>query len=176
MQVKLLSGNNVYKLILPSAGIPVGDTVNFVDTFFFNSGPANGSMVNWCDTVWVKRGASALADPTISNNKTCKNLVVKNTTTSVFDVFTSGKNSVAKLNVYPNPANNIVNFKHEFTGKEAVVYVRDMVGRVVREEKLGKLYGDRQISITVSDIPTGIYTVELTTEDYRSVGRVFIQR
>lgn len=177
MQVKLLSGNNVYKLLLPSAGIPVGDTVNFVDTFAFSNGPANGTTVEWCDTVWVKRGTSVLADPVISNNKVCKTLNVKNTTVSVYDLFTRGKAGIAKLDVYPNPANNVIYFKHEFDGKnDAVVYVRDMVGRTIREERLGRLYGDRQVSVDMTSVPAGLYTVELVSGDFRSVGRILIQK
>jgi hypothetical protein len=172
-----LNTGGLLKLILPAAGIPVGDTVYFSDTLNLTSGPASGS-IQWCDSLWATQmGGSILADAVIANNKICKSVYVKNTTTGIADLFNGARSlNVHNLNVYPNPATNMIRFDYDFRNSEVTVSVRDLVGRTVYQERINERNGMKQISVDVSTLTAGLYVVEVTTEDSKHVGRVLIQK
>lgn len=63
-------------------------------------------------------------------------------------------------NVYPNPATDLVsipiNAKQEL---DVTVYMTDVTGKIVKQVHSGSLVGDRRLSVFVSDLAPGVYTV-----------------
>jgi len=167
--------------LILTAGIPVNDTVFYLDTAQFTSGPASQMGYNWCDSAYVKGGPGrTFTDPTPANNKTCASVQIINQTTGIANVFSARRSSeVANLNVYPNPATNAVNFKYNFGNKvsDAHVLVRDIVGRVVYQEsfKNGQS-GEKVFNVNTSTFTNGIYMIEFLSGNTRSVGKFSIQK
>lgn len=63
-------------------------------------------------------------------------------------------------NVYPNPATDVVSIPiNAHREIDVTVYMTDLTGKIVKEIHSGKLAGDRRISIQVSDLTPGVYTV-----------------
>jgi hypothetical protein len=179
--LSVTSGGNpiTFKLLLPAAGIAPLDTVYFTDTFSLATGPANGTTFQWCDTAWGKHqgGGAYTESVTPSNNKLCKSMYVKNTTTSISDLVSTGRvKTMENLVVYPNPANNKISFKYDLKGQEGTISIHDLVGRLVYQEKLSKSSGQRELSVNVQDLAPGMYMVEVSTEESRSVGRLLINK
>lgn len=162
-------------LILPSAGIPANDTVYYVDTIFVNAAPPTNPF-NWCDSIYAKHaGGSVIADPNIANNRTCKSvrfILVPNT--AVANV--SGE--LEELSVYPNPANDKINFSFAAAGNAAAnVTLRDILGKTVLQSDLGKSSnGKHEHSMDVSSLQNGIYFLELSQNGSKAVSRVVIQK
>lgn len=178
LHLKLSATGASYNLSLPATGFPVGDTLSFVDTLSFSNGPANGTIFNWCDSVWATNASGAvITDPAIANNKVCKSLYIKNnTSTSVSDLFvTHKKTSIATLDLFPSPAQDKFSFSYEFKGKPVTVSVYDMVGRKVFSQNISGKYAKENISIDVNSLTNGVYTVEVVEENIKSVGRLAVQ-
>lgn len=169
-----VGGNNTVKLTLPTAGVAVGDTVYFRDTVFFTSGPTTNPY-NWCDSIWVKRGTTVMTDPNITNNKNCFSLYFK-------QMPATGVNNVATANddfvVYPNPAANVVSVKYNFVqAANANVVVKDMTGKTVLSNTLGNgLVGSQEFKLDVSSLASGLYLMELYTNEDKHVTKFSIQK
>jgi hypothetical protein len=166
-----------FRLLLPASGIPVGDTVNFIDTVAFTSGPTTATY-NWCDSAWAKgTAANPVNDPAISNNKICKTMIVLNMPpTSVSELFASEQKG---LNIYPNPTSGQLQLRHDFgfSATAARVRVMDVAGRLVYSEELGNnLTGVQEFSLNLSNLNAGIYFVELQAGESRATGRILIQK
>jgi hypothetical protein len=171
--------NFTYKLTLPAAGIPVNDTVYFSDTLNLTAGPANGTSLLWCDTMWAKhQGGAIIVETTLADNKDCKTVIVKNTIpNSISDLLSTGRvNTMENLVVYPNPANSNISFKYDLNGQEGTIFIHDVVGRLVYQEKLSKSNGQKEFSVNIRDLSPGMYMVEVTTTESRSVGRVLVSK
>lgn len=167
-------GNNVVRLTLPTAGVPVGDTVYFRDTAFFTSGPTPNPY-NWCDSMWVKRGASVFPDPTISNNKVCYTLYFKQMPPASVGNVINGQNS---LSVYPNPASNFVTVKYKFTSSStATAIVKDLTGKTVMTNELGKnLFGEQEFKLDISSLANGLYIMEMFVNNDKQVIKFNVQK
>lgn len=172
---------NYYFLLTTVGGIGVGDTINFLDTVNFVSGPPDGT-IPWCDSIWAKHNNNTvITDPNLQNNKVCNNVIVHHiTTTGIGEKLVAGPKykGQAILGLYPNPANNSFNFDYEFPvyGTDATVYVMDLAGRVVRQQSLGRMNGTKKVSVDVSSLSTGTYFVELRANNVRSIGKLSIQK
>ncbi len=168
-----VGGNNTVKLTLPTAGVPVGDTVYFRDTVFFTSGPTTNPY-NWCDSIWVKRGANVMSDPSIANNRNCFSLHFKQMSVGVANVATAEN----ALVVYPNPAANTVSVKYNFVqAANANVVVKDMTGKTVLSNSLGKgLVGSQEFKLDVSSLASGLYVMELYANDEKHVTKFSVQK
>ncbi|HTB07623.1 MAG TPA: T9SS type A sorting domain-containing protein [Bacteroidia bacterium] len=70
-------------------------------------------------------------------------------------------NEYAGIKIYPNPANNIVNFSDELRDNNIKIFSED--GRLCKEEEhfSGK-------SISIATLPTGFYIVQLTSPEGKS--------
>lgn len=73
----------------------------------------------------------------------------------------SNKN-IGGLNIYPNPANDIVtiSFHAKAEGNYAISLV-DMIGRTIREDAGKAVSGDNKLEFSLNTIAKGIYIVEL---------------
>lgn len=77
------------------------------------------------------------------------------------------------LNVYPNPTASNINFKYNFTANTtASVKVTDVTGRTVLVQDFGKqTVGERNFSVNVSSLNTGMYYAELITDEVRAISK-----
>ena len=67
------------------------------------------------------------------------------------------------LNVYPNPANDVVNVSFEATEGDYAVVIMDLQGRQVTSEYHNTSKGVQVISIPVTDLAKGSYLVSIST-------------
>ncbi len=65
-----------------------------------------------------------------------------------------------KFAVYPNPANDIINFSNEDNAIVSSVEILDLNGRVVKSVKVNATQGQ----ISVSDLATGLYMMKISTD------------
>jgi len=80
------------------------------------------------------------------------------------------------LEVYPNPTKGI--FTVDVISDQintADLKVVDALGKVIFEQK-GLNVQENQSSIDLSDNPQGIYFVVVSSEDYRTVKKIFLQK
>jgi hypothetical protein len=90
-------------------------------------------------------------------------------TTGINDI----KFSKTALSIFPNPASNQISFTNEFkaTGT-AVVKVTDIAGRTVKTINLGKQNaGTKTFNVDIAELNNGMYYIELTTDDTRSISK-----
>lgn len=80
------------------------------------------------------------------------------------------------FSVYPNPATDAVNINLVLNNSEnTVVNVLDVTGKVIQTINLGNVDGERNISVDLSEIPTGVYFIELNNSNGRTVKK-FVKR
>ncbi|MCG8575766.1 MAG: T9SS type A sorting domain-containing protein [Flavobacteriales bacterium] len=67
-----------------------------------------------------------------------------------------------RFNVYPNPANNELNVALTLIESEnTTVNILDISGKTLQTVAVGDINGDRNLTIDVSDLSTGVYFVEV---------------
>ena len=86
--------------------------------------------------------------------------------------FTSIEDEVTedKFSIFPNPANEEINVAISLTNSEnTVINVLDISGKVVKTINLGNVQGDKNLTISLDNMTTGIYFVEMTNEAGKQV-------
>jgi hypothetical protein len=162
-------------LRLPATGLPANDTVYFSDTVFVNAAPSSNPFT-WCDSIWAKTSTNTIIpDPNTANNKLCHSvrfIQVPNVGVGNLEAENNG------LTVYPNPANNQLNFSFDFgNNAAATVTLRDLLGKTVLKNDLGKnISGKHTYSLDVNNVQPGIYFLELSTNGYSTISRIAIQK
>jgi hypothetical protein len=68
--------------------------------------------------------------------------------------------------IYPNPANNILNVSGISLGR---ITIYDVVGKVVFSEPISN-------RVDISEIPTGVYTVEIANAEFQKTEKLIIKR
>ena len=71
--------------------------------------------------------------------------------------------SFYNIDVYPNPASNVINVRSEFTIDNLSVF--DLMGRTVKQQ----ISNNKEFSLDVSDLAKGIYLVKLTSGEKEAV-------
>lgn len=98
------------------------------------------------------------------------------TNLSVSEMVTEG---ARYINIFPNPAQNELNFKYGFirpTAK-AVAQVIDMTGRVLLTKDLGKhVFGTEKFNMDISSLPAGNYLLEISTGYMNAVGKFTVSK
>jgi hypothetical protein len=165
-----------FSLLLPATGIAVGDTVYFSDTASFSTTAVPNGPFNWCDSVWINEmGGSVLFDPAIPNNETCNSITIYNRPVSVPE--TEAAIATQAVVAYPNPATNAVSFPYDFgNGAAAAVSIRDMVGKLVYQQDLGRMSGESKVSMDINNLTNGIYVIELNVNGNKTSGRFSVQK
>jgi hypothetical protein len=86
---------------------------------------------------------------------------------------------VANLNLFPNPATNgIVNFSMDMEkAANVMISVKDITGREVMSQNLGnvQLSNNSPVSLNISQLNAGLYIVELSAGDQKSVGKLTVK-
>ncbi len=75
--------------------------------------------------------------------------------------------------IYPNPANDILNIKLSMGETETRIEILNCFGQIVKTENIIENNADR---ILVNDLPNGIYTLCLTNSNTRITNRFIISR
>lgn len=86
-----------------------------------------------------------------------------NTCTSCLDISVNETNVVSGLNVFPVPADQILNVNFSVISvKNIRISLINSLGQVVVEENLGRINGQRNVALNTEALATGIYTLTLT--------------
>lgn len=95
----------------------------------------------------------------------------------------TGINNVAfaneSLQLFPNPTNALVNFNYNFAERSAIanIKVTDISGRTVLSAAYGEQrVGNKQFSLDLSSLNSGMYYVELVTDSKRAISKVTVQK
>ena len=93
-------------------------------------------------------------------------------------IFEMDNLSKASLEVFPNPATSTINVNYNFSANTpAAIRVTDVTGRVVLNKDLGnQTPGAQQFSVDVSTLNSGIYTIELITDQQRAISKLTISK
>lgn len=79
------------------------------------------------------------------------------------------------MNVYPNPATDVVNVEFEAQDKDYNVEIIDLQGRVVMAGQYSNLSGKQLISVPVSEFDKGSYMVRISTAESSNIKYVTVQ-
>jgi hypothetical protein len=77
------------------------------------------------------------------------------------------------LSVYPNPVNDFIGINLNSTATLKEIKILDLTGRIIDTKSVQK--GENNIRISVSDYPSGVYLISITTDQVTKV-RKFIKR
>ncbi|KAA5533262.1 T9SS type A sorting domain-containing protein [Taibaiella lutea] len=122
---------------------------------------------------WLARFAgfygTNVVDTVTDNNFQFNTITLNCNTTSINDV----NHKKVNLTVYPNPANNTINFKYSFLKSENVTArIMDLTGRTLKTVNLGKASpGDHQFEIQINELPTGTYLLEFATDNSKGISK-----
>lgn len=129
--------------------------------------------------------SSAVVDTMIylANGNYTITLVVSNGCGSDTATFTTNANIglednplARSLNVYPNPANDVVNLRMQLIdGSPVQVRLLDAQGRIVRQRVENASQLSYEEAIDVSDLARGIYHLEVSQGAYRSSRRITLK-
>ena len=79
--------------------------------------------------------------------------------------------SIEKL--FPNPVIDQIHLAVESPkDRSAVIHFTDVKGRLVKEEQVGIQKGNNQFTFDISELPTGIYSLQLISEYQQLISRV----
>lgn len=113
---------------------------------------------------------------TVTDANGCSNTFTANVTASTMDSC-GNATSVAPVaqqqyvSIYPNPANNNVMMKF-FANSTSDMNIRltDVMGRVVKQTKVHASSGENNVTINVTDIPSGMYYIQLSSNTEQFAG------
>lgn len=154
-----------------------GGEINIKDTFYFESGPADSSIFNLCDSVWFTSLASDPAvDTVIPNNRNCKTLqVIYKKPSAITEQIISEK--AKTLRIYPNPASALVVLDFAARSKEAVqVEVYDVSGRLVLSHNYNAASNKQSgYTLDISALQPGAYFISAKQEGLQLIGKLLRQ-
>ena len=80
------------------------------------------------------------------------------------------------VNVYPNPANGLVNIAAELPGNQDIkVSLLSSLGQVIRTDALGTQSGSFSHKLDVSELAAGLYFVRLEANDRKAMIRLVVE-
>ena len=85
--------------------------------------------------------------------------------------------SLNDFNLFPNPAQNMVNVAFNSPTNESInVRIFDMVGKTILSNEIGVTTGDNKFSFDLSNLTKGIYFVEMNTSTERIVKKLILDK
>jgi hypothetical protein len=116
--------------------------------------------------------SSVYIDPVMTNNISGA-IIEVNCQTSTDDI-TKG----TALNVFPNPAQNEMNFTFDITtANNATVRIMDLMGRTLVTKDFGKqAVGTNNFTLDVTTLSNGVYYVELASGDIRGISKFTVSK
>lgn len=79
------------------------------------------------------------------------------------------------MDVYPNPASDVVNVKFEGKGGNYEIAITDLAGRTISTQSVTNAEGAQNVAISVNDLKAGNYIVTVKTEGAVSTQKVVVQ-
>ena len=85
--------------------------------------------------------------------------------------------SISQLNLGPNPADDVVNLKF-VAGQNLEVEIRlfDLTGRLMMEQSTVAMAGDNNVSLSLGQLPEGVYLVQVTAGADRFTTKLVLSR
>jgi hypothetical protein len=83
-------------------------------------------------------------------------------------------NTIA-LNVYPNPASDVVNVSFEAANADYAISLMDLQGRVVSTQMLSNAFGTQLISFSTESISKGSYIVSIKSNGMTTTSNVVVK-
>lgn len=160
---------------------------HFGNAYFFTGTVSGGNTYSWS---FGDGGTSTQQNPThtyansgtytvtftVTNAAGCSNTVV----TSVHVVAPSGVNNLSQDNVFtiiPNPAKDKAELQiTTSTTGDATITIYDISGKVWKRETIQLHTGTQSISTGLSTLPTGMYFVNLKTEENTQTQKLVIMQ
>lgn len=181
-----ISGIGIQMVILGQA-VNNGTSIIVFDQALSIQAPSTPFNADLCVTVLDPNAAGlsiagmpitvSYSDPDTSNNTTCSNITFVSDTSGTSIVDAGGVKEL--LMVYPNPATDKISFALTLQQATAAwISVSDMLGREVKTHDFGNLPAGKQetLSLDVSELPAGIYSIMLYAGERRYTGKLRIQR
>lgn len=94
---------------------------------------------------------------------------------NIADVTLVTENEVAGMEIYPNPASDVVNVKFDAKGGNYNVAITDLAGRTVATQSVENAEGAQTVAVPVSGLAGGNYIVTIKTEGAVSTQKVVIK-
>ena len=96
---------------------------------------------------------------------------------SVFKTGVLGLNEMELMavNVYPNPAADVVNVSFEANNQDVAVALIDIQGRTIATKNLSNLSGTQVVSFSTENVAKGSYIVSITANGFTSTKNVIIK-
>jgi hypothetical protein len=113
-------------------------------------------------------------DADTTNDIGCVSFTVKGKTTSILDL----RNNVEQLSLYPNPANNQVNFTLDINkASNVTVSIKDITGREVSRKDFGAIKSGNNVpfQVDVNNLTSGTYFIELNADERKAVGKISVR-
>ncbi len=172
--VFMFSGMTNYAGLLIGATKNVNDTLHFKTIIGVATTPTN--PFNFCVTGQIYDAIHT--DPDLTNNEQCNLVYFTNGSTGVPDLVASETTAVSAVEIYPNPANDLIRFNYKVKEHgNLTMAITDMSGRKLIHAGLGKKNaGDDNISADVSSLAPGMYFIEIIESHAKGRGKLLIQR
>lgn len=78
--------------------------------------------------------------------------------------------SISSFNLYPNPTTGSIKVQFELNAEASIsAQVKDMTGRVVEQQSASGSQGFNQLDMELSDLPMGVYVIQLFTGNQTSI-------
>ena len=92
-------------------------------------------------------------------------------TLNITSVLSTNSFVASKLNVYPNPASNIINISSDVNMTINSIEISDLNGRVIKSQKINATEGQ----VLISDLTVGVYMMKITTDQGVAVKKIVKQ-
>ena len=79
------------------------------------------------------------------------------------------------LNVYPNPASDVLNVTFEANNADFVITLTDLQGRVISSKEMTNLNGTQVVTFSTGDVAAGSYIVTVASNGLQTTKNVVIK-
>lgn len=83
---------------------------------------------------------------------------------------------IEEVEIFPNPASNVLNLHAHLEADEAIITVYDAMGRLAWQQKIQDHHINVQIDLTKAEFHAGVYTIQVIAGDFRTVKRVVVSK
>lgn len=158
-----VSGSNV---------ITTGQTVTLTATPGYSYLWSNGDHTQ---SITVSAGGSYTVRAYRGGSCFSTSLPANITVMSLRESLEAANNASAPLSVYPNPANDVLNFVfNQNEGKNISLKILDITGREVQALEVNAIAGENRIQMNISSLPKGIYMACLFNNNDKQVVKVLV--
>ena len=79
------------------------------------------------------------------------------------------------LNVYPNPASDVLNVTFEANNADFVITLTDLQGRVISSKEMTNLNGTQVVTFATGDVAAGSYIVTVASNGTQTTKNVVVK-